>query len=446
MEETYPAAVAQPELVGHFTTLWTVTLVYNLRYWERKVGREITADDVEPLTWALAEMGRAVSAPDYVDAQHAIGDLGRERRGVVRVGLRPAAHADARRAAGARSASSRRPTSRSLGFIRAATFVPFTPLANMAGTPAISLPLCVERAGPADRVAAHGRVRARRPAPARRVATRDGTPVGRPPPAGARLSTCVTIAGGQGFYGDTPTAVDALLAEGVDYLCLEALAELTLAILQKDRQRDETRGLRARPSRVSRPRAPVRRRRSHEDHHERGRHQPRGRDARRGRDRARDGHHRHQDRDRARRRRAHAPRRAARRARPGASRTSTPPRRSRVDAVAAAVRRRVPRRPADRRRARAGRRHRDHRPGRRRVALPRAARVRARLGVGRLGPARGGHPRRPPARVLGPEPRRQLLGRLVGAPAPVGPAVPDRARRRRRHRGDHQARRARAAG
>lgn len=52
----------------------------------------------------------------------------------------------------------------------------------------------------------------------------------------------VRIAGGQGFYGDTPTAVDALLAEGIDYLCLEALAELTLAILQKDRQRDESRG------------------------------------------------------------------------------------------------------------------------------------------------------------------------------------------------------------
>ncbi|MGQ0823896.1 MAG: acyclic terpene utilization AtuA family protein [Actinomycetota bacterium] len=52
----------------------------------------------------------------------------------------------------------------------------------------------------------------------------------------------VTVAGGQGFYGDTPSAVDALLADGIDYLCLEALAELTLAILQKDRQRDETRG------------------------------------------------------------------------------------------------------------------------------------------------------------------------------------------------------------
>jgi len=55
-------------------------------------------------------------------------------------------------------------------------------------------------------------------------------------------SRAVRVAGGQGFYGDTPAAVDALLAEGVDYLCLEALAELTLAILQKERQRDESRG------------------------------------------------------------------------------------------------------------------------------------------------------------------------------------------------------------
>jgi hypothetical protein len=52
----------------------------------------------------------------------------------------------------------------------------------------------------------------------------------------------VTVAGGQGFYGDTPRAVEGLLAHGVDYVCLEALAELTLAILQKDRQKDETRG------------------------------------------------------------------------------------------------------------------------------------------------------------------------------------------------------------
>jgi hypothetical protein len=52
----------------------------------------------------------------------------------------------------------------------------------------------------------------------------------------------VRVGGGQGFYGDTPRSVAGLLEAGVDYLCLEALAELTLAILQKDRQKDESRG------------------------------------------------------------------------------------------------------------------------------------------------------------------------------------------------------------
>ena len=52
----------------------------------------------------------------------------------------------------------------------------------------------------------------------------------------------VRIGGGQGFYGDTPRAVEGLINAGVDYLCLEALAELTLAILQKDRAKDESLG------------------------------------------------------------------------------------------------------------------------------------------------------------------------------------------------------------
>ncbi|MCU1452585.1 MAG: hypothetical protein JWN46_731 [Acidimicrobiales bacterium] len=52
----------------------------------------------------------------------------------------------------------------------------------------------------------------------------------------------VRIGGGQGFYGDGHDPVEALLESGVDYLVCEALAELTLAILQKDRQRDESLG------------------------------------------------------------------------------------------------------------------------------------------------------------------------------------------------------------
>jgi hypothetical protein len=52
----------------------------------------------------------------------------------------------------------------------------------------------------------------------------------------------VRLGGGQGFYGDGHEPVADLLEAGVDYLVLEALAELTLAILQKDRQRDEALG------------------------------------------------------------------------------------------------------------------------------------------------------------------------------------------------------------
>src|SRR3954454_14418683 len=52
----------------------------------------------------------------------------------------------------------------------------------------------------------------------------------------------VRLGGGQGFYGDGIGPVADVLNAGVDYLICEALAELTLAILQKDRMRDESLG------------------------------------------------------------------------------------------------------------------------------------------------------------------------------------------------------------
>jgi hypothetical protein len=52
----------------------------------------------------------------------------------------------------------------------------------------------------------------------------------------------IRLGGGQGYYGDGHGGVGPLLDAGVDYLVCEALAELTLAILTKDRQRDESLG------------------------------------------------------------------------------------------------------------------------------------------------------------------------------------------------------------
>jgi amidase len=140
VEETYPESIAKPELVAHFTTLWTVTLVHNIRYWERKVGRPALPDEMEALTWALAEMGRATSAPDYVAAQHAMGDLARGVEAWFASGydllLTPTLGEPP-----CMLGEFTTPDEPFLGFIRAGTFVPYTPLANMAGSPAISLPL-----------------------------------------------------------------------------------------------------------------------------------------------------------------------------------------------------------------------------------------------------------------------------------------------------------------
>lgn len=49
----------------------------------------------------------------------------------------------------------------------------------------------------------------------------------------------VRIGAGQGFYGDTADGAVAVAERGgVSYICCDALAELTMAILQKDRLRD----------------------------------------------------------------------------------------------------------------------------------------------------------------------------------------------------------------
>jgi amidase len=140
VEETHPPHIDDPAIVGHFTTLWSATLTYAIAAFERKLGRAVVAGDVEDLTWTLAELGRAVSAHDYITAQHAVLDL---QRGVENwfasgfdVLLSPTL-AEPPLPLG----TLQTPDDPFAGFMRAAAFVPFTPLANMTGEPAISLPL-----------------------------------------------------------------------------------------------------------------------------------------------------------------------------------------------------------------------------------------------------------------------------------------------------------------
>ncbi len=68
VEPAYPSAVDDPEYIATFLVRWTAGIAWNLKYWEAKTGQAITAADVEPSTWALAELGRSHAAPDYLRA------------------------------------------------------------------------------------------------------------------------------------------------------------------------------------------------------------------------------------------------------------------------------------------------------------------------------------------------------------------------------------------
>jgi amidase len=56
------------DLIEHFLVRWSGGVAWNLGYWERKTGRPIRDEDVEPCTWALAEMGRTHSAAAFLTA------------------------------------------------------------------------------------------------------------------------------------------------------------------------------------------------------------------------------------------------------------------------------------------------------------------------------------------------------------------------------------------
>jgi amidase len=146
VEQSSPKALDDPAIVGHFTALWAGGLAAALAAWETALGEKITASDVEPLTWGLAEMGRATSAVDYATA---IAWLTVKTRAVAQwwadgfdLLLTPTL-AEVPTPLGTFDT----PDEPILGFMRAAQFTPFTPAFNITGQPAISLPTATSADG-----------------------------------------------------------------------------------------------------------------------------------------------------------------------------------------------------------------------------------------------------------------------------------------------------------
>jgi amidase len=129
-----------------FVTVWTTGVAWTVDAMARATGRSVTRESVEPLTWALAEAGRQRSGADYLAAIQGLQMISRAVALFMQawdVVLTPVV-AEPPPPLGTFDATLDNPLA---GFLRAAEYVPFTPLANATGQPAMSVPLSWNAAG-----------------------------------------------------------------------------------------------------------------------------------------------------------------------------------------------------------------------------------------------------------------------------------------------------------
>jgi amidase len=124
----------------HFITLWAAGNAWVALDWEERLGRTATEEDLEPLTWAVVSLGRSTSADRYLKA---VQELQRATRRLAAwaedldVLLTPTL-GEPPLPLGTLDSPADNPLH---GLFRAAAFVPFTPMCNVTGQPAASIPL-----------------------------------------------------------------------------------------------------------------------------------------------------------------------------------------------------------------------------------------------------------------------------------------------------------------
>ena len=128
------------ELAKWFYRMWLGGVAWDAQLWEERTGRTITADEVEPMMWALIEKGRQTSAGDYLRALQNIQRLARDVARLFTkwdVWLTPTL-AEPPVPLGTFDA---KPDDPLYGFFRSGKFMPFTSICNATGQPAMSVPL-----------------------------------------------------------------------------------------------------------------------------------------------------------------------------------------------------------------------------------------------------------------------------------------------------------------
>jgi amidase len=127
-------------LVGVFTALWAANVAASVMHGQIVTGNQPTAETIEPLSMWLYEMGQSIPSPAYIGAYVTAQAIA---RGVVStwadwdlvvtpaLAQRPVTHAEL-------DPTAPDPADQ---FKRAGEFTPYTPMFNLTGQPAVSVPL-----------------------------------------------------------------------------------------------------------------------------------------------------------------------------------------------------------------------------------------------------------------------------------------------------------------
>jgi amidase len=140
VEETDLAISAPIDTIRAFVTIYAAGTAALMDDWGQSTGRAPTPEGFEPLTWALAGLGRSSTAADYLGAvttiQRAARDMGRLMSRFDAL-LSPTI-AEPPAVLGSFEAPENAPLA---GFMRAGSYVPFLTISNMTGQPSMSMPL-----------------------------------------------------------------------------------------------------------------------------------------------------------------------------------------------------------------------------------------------------------------------------------------------------------------
>ncbi|MBW2270360.1 MAG: amidase [Deltaproteobacteria bacterium] len=80
VDDAYPAALDETNLGELVSTSVAASVARELDAFAEMTGDEVTETDIEPATWAMAQLGRALSAADYLKALDTLHGYGRRLR------------------------------------------------------------------------------------------------------------------------------------------------------------------------------------------------------------------------------------------------------------------------------------------------------------------------------------------------------------------------------